>query len=404
VGTRGCSRGCNTRVNPEPLALDHARLVVMIAVIVVLDSTVLNVSIPTILRGSAHLAPPTLQWSPGSPLTFATLLIIGRALGTSTAAPHVHHRLRALRLVSLCASEATSVTSLLIGEAIIEGIALRYDAGHLAICRTRSTATSGPIAFAVWGATAGAAVAFGPVVGLPSSRRTTPGAGRFHQRDSVALAHRWRWAFHARTAGLLRDARIDGAGALRSPSGIFPARLRAERAVSMAAAPARHAQHGSWDFCWRSLPFFSSSRSSQSSAVAAAWRLHRGSNAPRTRRGRSACSSSSSLLLGFRYGFAHHALLAMGQLGFLFVLPVLLPERPATSPRSKSDLALFHLACASPWAPSSVDSDAFINTYVLVVRSGPPPLPFSRCEAVGLGAIDLAVSPHLTCPSRLPGW
>src|SRR4051794_4874578 len=66
--------------------LDPARwvtlvIVLMAAFIVVLDNTVLNVAIPTILR-DFHPPLPALEWVvTGYALTFATLLIIGGRLG-----------------------------------------------------------------------------------------------------------------------------------------------------------------------------------------------------------------------------------------------------------------------------------------------------------------------------------
>jgi MFS family permease len=73
----------------EPVSAVHAdprrwatlAIVVLSLVIVVLDSTVLNVAIPTILR-DFHTELPSLQWVlTGYSLTFATLLIIGGRLG-----------------------------------------------------------------------------------------------------------------------------------------------------------------------------------------------------------------------------------------------------------------------------------------------------------------------------------
>src|SRR4051812_49835893 len=54
---------------------------IVAAFIVVLDNTVLNVAIPTILR-DLHTRLPSLQWViTGYALTFAALLIIGGRLG-----------------------------------------------------------------------------------------------------------------------------------------------------------------------------------------------------------------------------------------------------------------------------------------------------------------------------------
>src|ERR1700720_4444086 len=56
-------------------------IAVVAAFIVVLDNTVLNVSIPTIIR-DLHTTLPSLEWViTGYALTFAALLIIGGRLG-----------------------------------------------------------------------------------------------------------------------------------------------------------------------------------------------------------------------------------------------------------------------------------------------------------------------------------
>ena len=96
---------------------------VLAAFIVVLDNTVLNVAIPTILR-DFHTTLPSLQWVvTGYALTFATLLIIGGRLGDI----YGHRRIFIIGAAlfgvgSLLASISTSVPQLIIGEAIIEGI------------------------------------------------------------------------------------------------------------------------------------------------------------------------------------------------------------------------------------------------------------------------------------------
>ena len=88
-----------------------------------LDSTVLNVAIPTILR-EFHTTLPSLQWViTGYSLTFAALLIIGGRLGDIFGARRMFIIGAALfGIGSLIASLSTGVPSLVLGEAIIEGI------------------------------------------------------------------------------------------------------------------------------------------------------------------------------------------------------------------------------------------------------------------------------------------
>src|SRR6185369_15247882 len=80
---------------------------------------------------------------------------------------------------SLVASVSTSVTQLVIGEAIIEGIgASLMLPSTLAIISTTFQGRERGTAFAAWGATAGVAAAFGPVVG-----------------GFLTSNYSWRWAF-----------------------------------------------------------------------------------------------------------------------------------------------------------------------------------------------------------------
>ena len=95
----------------------------MSVLIPVLDNTILNVAIPTILR-EFHTELPSLQWViTGYSLTFATLLIIGGRLGDIFG----HRRMFIVGVAifgvgSLLASISTSVPTLFLGEALIEGI------------------------------------------------------------------------------------------------------------------------------------------------------------------------------------------------------------------------------------------------------------------------------------------
>src|SRR5205814_7542432 len=97
-------------------------IAILSAFIVVMDNTVLNVSIPTILR-ELHTNLPSLEWViTGYALTFAALLIIGGRLGDV----YGHRRIFIIGAAlfgagSLLASVSTSVGELILGEAVIEG-------------------------------------------------------------------------------------------------------------------------------------------------------------------------------------------------------------------------------------------------------------------------------------------
>src|SRR3981081_2663036 len=148
--------------------------------IVVLDNSVLNVAIPTILR-DFHTTLPSLEWVvTGYALTFATLLIIGVRVGSLFR----HRRIFIIGAAlfgtgSLLASLPWNVPSLVLGEAVIEGVgpSLMVPSTLAILSRTfrgRERAT----AFAAWGATAGVAAAFGPVVG-----------------GFLTTNYSWRWSF-----------------------------------------------------------------------------------------------------------------------------------------------------------------------------------------------------------------
>jgi EmrB/QacA subfamily drug resistance transporter len=191
--------------------------------IVVLDNTVLNVSIPTILR-DLHTTLPSLEWVlTGYALTFAALLIIGGRLGDV----YGHRRVFIVGLAlfgigSLLASVSTSVAQLILGEAVIEGIgASLMMPTTLAILSGTFQGRERATAFAAWGATAGVAAAFGPVVG-----------------GFLTTNYSWRWSFRinvivaplAIVGALLfmkhevrprRGVRIDFPGAVLIAAGMF---------------------------------------------------------------------------------------------------------------------------------------------------------------------------------------
>ncbi|HMC53332.1 MAG TPA: MFS transporter, partial [Acidimicrobiales bacterium] len=206
---------------------EHRRLVLaaMVAAVAVvtLDTTILNVAIPTIRR-DLHTGLASLQWViAGYSLTLGSLLIIGGRLGDLFG---VRRSFVAGAMLfatgSLLASLATSTPELVLGEAVIEGIgaSLLFPAS----LATLSTAFQGPArarAFALWGGVAGAAAALGPVIG-----------------GWLTSDYSWRWGFRinvvvaplaalAALAALPRDARrdrpahLDVGGALRLGAGLF---------------------------------------------------------------------------------------------------------------------------------------------------------------------------------------
>jgi len=155
-------------------------IAILSAFIVVMDNTVLNVSIPTILR-ELHTTLPALEWViTGYALTFAALLIIGGRLGDVYGHRRVFIAGASLfGLGSLIASIASSVGQLIVGEAIIEGVgASLMLPATLAILSSTFRGRQRATAFAAWGATAGVAAASGPVIG-----------------GFLTTNYSWRWSF-----------------------------------------------------------------------------------------------------------------------------------------------------------------------------------------------------------------
>ncbi|MBV9950972.1 MAG: MFS transporter [Acidimicrobiia bacterium] len=169
----------------DPGELDPRRWValgiaILSAFIVVLDNTVLNVAIPTILR-DLDTTLPALQWViTGYSLTFATFLIIGGRLGDV----YGHRRIFIVGaglfgVGSLIAASSTSVAQLIFGEAVVEGLgASMLLPATLAILSSTFKGRERATAFAAWGATAGVAAACGPLVG-----------------GFLTTNFSWRWAF-----------------------------------------------------------------------------------------------------------------------------------------------------------------------------------------------------------------
>ena len=155
-------------------------VLVITVVLVAMDTSVLNVSIPTMLR-DLDTTVPSLEWViAGYSLTFASLLIIGGRLGDIFG----HRRLFVIGVSlfgvgSLIAALSPTVGWLILGEAVIEGIgAALMVPSTLALLSSIFHGRERATAFAAWGAAAGAAVAFGPVLG-----------------GWLTTNHSWRWAF-----------------------------------------------------------------------------------------------------------------------------------------------------------------------------------------------------------------
>jgi EmrB/QacA subfamily drug resistance transporter len=148
--------------------------------IIVLDNTILNVAVPTIIR-DLHTNVSAVQWViSGYALIFASLLISFGRIGDIIGRRKMFFIGASLFAVgSLIASESHSVVQLFIGESILEGIgAAAMLPATLAIISATFRGRERGIAFAVWGAVAGGAGALGPWLG-----------------GILTTDYSWRWAF-----------------------------------------------------------------------------------------------------------------------------------------------------------------------------------------------------------------
>ncbi len=294
----------------------------------VLDSTVLNVAIPTILR-EFHTTLPSLEWVvTGYALTFATFLIIGGRLGDI----YGHRRVFIVGAAlfgagSLLASVSTSVPELVIGEAVIEGIgASLMLPATLAILSVTFRGRERATAFAAWGATAGVAAAFGPVVG-----------------GFLTTNYSWRWSFRINV--IIAPLAIVGA-ILYMRQGEAPARRpRVDLAGACMVATGMFlfvfalSEGGTYGW-WRPLKGFSVGNHDlwpitrpvavTPIALAAGLAILAGSYLFERRKERRRDDPLFEFALfrhkTYRYGLLTGMVVAMGQLGLSFVLPVFLQD------------------------------------------------------------------------------
>ena len=291
-----------------------------------LDNTVLNLAVPTILR-DFHTQLSSLQWViTGYSLTFATLLIIGGRLGDIFG----HRRMFVFGAAifgvgSFLASISTSVPTLFVGEALIEGIgASMMIPATLSILSTTFKGAERPKAFAAWGAVAGAAVAFGPIVG-----------------GFLTTDYSWRWAFRINVivapiivVGALLFMHPDERSARRPHIDVRGAALIATGSFSLIFGLSEGTTYGWWNpikdltvgnwNAWPAsrpvsvIPFaFVLATVAFTAFVVVERSMERANRDPLFEFGQLRH-------LGFRYGLLTTMVLAMGQFGLLFILPVLL--------------------------------------------------------------------------------
>ena len=373
-------------------------IVIISAFIVVLDNTVLNVAIPTIVR-DLHTTLPSVEWViTGYALTFATFLIIGGRLGDVYGHRRVFVIGAALFGVgSLLASISHSVGVMILGEAIIEGLgASLMLPATLAILSTTFHGRERATAFAAWGATAGVAAASGPVVG-----------------GFLTNFYSWRWAFRINVViaplaiiGALvfmqrgeratRRVKIDVPGAFLIAIGMF----------SLVFALSEGAIYG-WfkpikDFSVAGHVVWPATRNISVIPIffaVAAIALVTFVFVERAKERNNASPLFEFAYLRFktyRYGLLTGLVIAMGQLGISFVLPVFLQDGRHISPWHNG---LWVLPSGLFIIVGAQLGGRLINRFgtIQVVRTG------LVIYEIGLLLMLRSISLHLTAVELLPG-
>lgn len=382
----------------DPRRWFAASVAIVSVAIPVLDNSILNLAVPTILR-EFHTQLSSLQWViTGYSLTFATLLIIGGRLGDIFG----HRRMFVIGAAifgvgSLLASISTSVPTLFVGEALIEGIgASLMIPATLSILSTTFTGAERPKAFAAWGAVAGASVAFGPILG-----------------GFLTTDYSWRWGFRINVIvapviviGALLFMHPDEHGSRRPHIDVHGTTLVAIGSFSLIFGLSEGTTYGWWQpvkdlviGSWRVwpasravsvIPFaFVLALAVFTTFVVVERAMERESRDPLFEFGQLHH-------LGFRYGLLTTMVLAMGQFGLLFILPVLLQNGEHLTALRTGEWMLpqgILIALAAPIAGRLTRRFSITS----IVRTG------LVLESLGLLLVALAIAADVSFPRLLPG-
>lgn len=382
----------------DPRRWIAASIAIVSVAIPVLDNTILNLAVPTILR-EFHTQLASLQWViTGYSLTFATLLIIGGRLGDM----YGHRRMFLLGATifgvgSFLASISNSVPQLFVGEALIEGIgASMMIPATLSILTTTFTGAERPKAFAAWGAVAGASVAFGPILG-----------------GWLTTDYSWRWGFRINVLvapilviGGLFFMRRDERSGRRRRLDVRGSALVAAGSFTLIFGLSEGTIYGWWKpvkdvvvaghTIWPAtapisiIPFaFLFSAIVFTMFVIIELAMERARRDPLFEFGQLRH-------LGFRYGLLTTMVLAMGQFGLLFILPVLLQNGEHLSALQTGEWMLpqgILIALAAPVAGFMTRRFSITG----IVRSG------LTLQALGLLGVAVVIAPDVSFAALLPG-
>jgi EmrB/QacA subfamily drug resistance transporter len=340
--------------------------------IIVLDNTIVNVAVPTIVR-ELHTNVSALQWViSGYALIFASLLISFGRVGDIIGRRRLFFIGATLFAVgSAFASVSHSAAQLFIGESVIEGFgAAMMLPATLAIISATFTGRERGLAFAVWGSVAAGAGALGPWIG-----------------GILTSDYSWRWAFRVNVviaplailAAIFvvresKDERANGVvfGIIEAARYGLVTPITSTRLLGLSPVP--------WSLLAGALllAFFvvlEDSRAEQLKPIIFDFRdlVHR----------------------GFRYGLINTLVLAMGEFGAFFVLPIFLQASQHHSAlRAGTWLLPAGATAFVGGALGGILSRKYGPKYVITVG-----LLF---EAAGIVGYALAFGKHTTFLSLLP--
>lgn len=357
-------------------------------VVVMLESTVLQVAVPTI-RDELGASLSSVQWVlSGYALTFASLQVAGGRIGDLFGP----RRLFVVGILvfstgSLVASLADDVTQLIVGKAVVQGIGAALVSPCIAgIVSNTFRGPERAHAYALWGTAIGAAVSFGPLLG-----------------GFVTEYHSWRWGFRVSVvagplvalAGILllprdapgRRARMDVLGAVLLATSTFGA------VFALSQAPAQ-----GW---WRPL--------GGRSATVVPWALV-GSlvlavacvalQRAKERQGRDPLFLPSQFRhLGFRYGMVTATALAFGQFVLTFGFSVSIQETRSLDPMETGlwllpmGIAVLVGAQAGGWLSRVVGTVVLVRAGLAAFALGLVAMSVVLTDDVGFLEVGLAMVP-----------
>ena len=349
-------------------------------VLVVMGNTIVNVAVPTMVR-ELDTTLSTMQWVvTGYSLVFATFLVIGGRFGDLFGARRMFVLGAAIFGVgSLLGATAPNVGVLLVGEALVKGIgASLLMPASLALVSNTFRGAERATAFAAWGAVLGAGMAFGPVVG-----------GYF------TTYHSWRWAFGFNVvlapvaiAGALLLVPPDLPGGIRRRIDVPGAILVAAGTFGLVFSISQGRSYG-----WTDARILTAIVLALGALVAFV-----AVERAKERAGEEALFELGQLRhLRLRYGLIAQLVLAMGQMGQFFVLPVFLQNAKGLTPNENG---LWMLPMGLAILAFAQIGGRLARTFgtVAVVRVG------LVLNASGLVLIALGLEPDVTFLTLLPAF